>query len=183
MGERESTHGGRAEREGERENLKQVLCCQHKPDAGLRSKNCKIMTYAETESQMLNQLSHQAPHNIYFTWQHLSLLGFELVQFPQLRMLSLSHLPGPHLLILLSSSSTPPSLGNMFWSLMSILFTALYIVPRTLPIIYTTHYSKCPFVCLRFPLDQSCQTFSVKYQTVIIAGFASWGFRRSYSIL
>lgn len=86
-------------------------------------------------------------------------------------MLSLTHLSGSHLLILLSSSSTSPSLGTIFWSLMSRLFSALYLASRALPIIYATHYSKCPFTCLTLPPDRGCQTLSVKHQIVFIAGF------------
>ena len=37
-------NGGRAGREGEREDPKQALCCQAQPDAGLDLMNCEVMT-------------------------------------------------------------------------------------------------------------------------------------------
>ena len=49
----------RAQRDRERETENpQVGSALAEPDAGLDLTNCEIMTWAETKSQMLNQLSH-----------------------------------------------------------------------------------------------------------------------------
>ena len=59
-GAREATRvGGRAEREGKRENSKQALCAVHpEPDTGLELRNHEIVTRAEIKSRTLNRLSH-----------------------------------------------------------------------------------------------------------------------------
>ena len=54
---RASTSGGRAEREGKRIPGK-LSAVSAKPNVGLKSKNCEIVTQDEIKSQMLKQLNH-----------------------------------------------------------------------------------------------------------------------------
>ena len=51
MGERERMSQGGTEREGEKENPKQVPHCLYKPYVGFTLTNCKIMTWAKIKSQ------------------------------------------------------------------------------------------------------------------------------------
>ena len=50
--------GGEADREGERESQAGSVPMSTEPDMGVGPINHEIMTWAEIQSQMLNQLSH-----------------------------------------------------------------------------------------------------------------------------
>ena len=56
--EREKEWAEEGKKEGERENPKQASHHRAEPDARLQLMNHEIMTWTETKSQMLNQLSH-----------------------------------------------------------------------------------------------------------------------------
>ena len=57
--------GKAREREGERENPQQVLCCQHRASRGARSHDPGIMTCTEIMSRTLSRLSHPRVPNVF----------------------------------------------------------------------------------------------------------------------
>ena len=61
--EKESTSGGGAEKEGEREDPKQALHCQTEPDEGLEPMNCEITTWEEIKVARFTDWATQGPRD------------------------------------------------------------------------------------------------------------------------